>query len=186
MMFDTARDRVRCELAWSPDTVAWERIEPGRPLIADADEREAYDWGCVYAAEPLFPKNEIRLYYGASNGPHTSWRDGFLALATLRPDGFAGFETAAAGSPGFVITKPVFCSGRHLLVSADAAHGTLRASLLGDTGQRGVESAPITANVTDQEVRWSGSSDLAAYAGKTIRLRFELADAKLYSFSFAD
>ena len=29
---------------------------------------------------------EIRLYYGASNGTHNGWRDGFLALATLRPD----------------------------------------------------------------------------------------------------
>src|SRR5204863_593439 len=37
MMFDTKTDRVSCELAWSPDTIAWERIDPGQPLIPNSE-----------------------------------------------------------------------------------------------------------------------------------------------------
>ena len=61
--------------------------------------------GCAYAAAlPVFLDDEIRLYYGASNGTHNGWRDGFLALATLRPDGFAGYQPADAAKPATVTT----------------------------------------------------------------------------------
>ena len=38
MILNTKTDRVDCELAWSPDTVRWERVCPGTPLIR-ADRR---------------------------------------------------------------------------------------------------------------------------------------------------
>lgn len=107
-IFNTQTDRTHCELAWSADTVAWHRIQPGTPLIPTATRRDAYDWGCVYpAAVPVVRENEIRLYYGASNGPHTNWRDGFLALATLRPDGFAGWTPQNETKPAVVLTRPL-------------------------------------------------------------------------------
>jgi hypothetical protein len=187
MMFDTATDRVSCELAWSPDTITWHRIEPGRALIPNSEKRGDYDWGCVYAAAtPVFTKTEIRLYYGASNGPHTNWRDGFLALATLRPDGFAGYETTVPKQPGFVTTAPVTCTGRQLRVSADAAHGKLRVTVLGDERLGAEQCRPITADVTDGVVQWADGADLSRYVGQPIRLRFELSDAELYAFSFAN
>ena len=39
------------------------------------------------------------LYYGGSDGLHTSWRNGFFCLATLRPDGFAGYRATDAAGP---------------------------------------------------------------------------------------
>ena len=187
MMFDTAADRVSCELAWSPDTIAWQRIEPGRALIPNSEKRGDYDCGCVYAAAtPVFTKTEIRLYYGASNGPHTNWRDGFLALATLRPDGFAGYETTAPRQTGFVTTAPVTCTGKQLRVSADAARGRLRVAVLGDQRLNFEPCRPITADVTDGVVLWADGADLSRYVGQPIRLRFELSDAQLYAFSFAN
>ena len=93
---DQDADRVWTELTWSPDTKTWHRVLPGTPLIPNGDEGE-YDWGCVYAAAcPVFLKDEIRLYYGGSDGLHTSWRNGFFCLATLRPDGFAGYRASEA------------------------------------------------------------------------------------------
>jgi hypothetical protein len=186
MIFETASDRVACELAWSPDSVAWERIEPGHALIPNSEQPGAYDWGCVYAAAPIFTKQEIRLYYGASNGPHTNWRDGFLALATLRPDGFAGYETMAPGQEGTIITKPVTCTGPRLTVSADAAGASIRVGLLVDDQDTRAMSEPITADVTDAPVTLRGEEDLSPYVGKQIRLFFSLNGGKLYSFSFAD
>jgi hypothetical protein len=187
MIFDTATDRVSCELAWSPDTITWHRIEPGRALIPNSEKRGDYDWGCVYAAAtPVFTEKEIRLYYGASNGPHTNWRDGFLALATLRPDGFAGYETTAPKQPGLVTTAPVTCTGRQLRVSADAARGKLRVAVLGDERLGAGQCRPITADVTDGAVQWADGADLSRWVGQPIRLRFELSDAQLYAFSFAN
>ena len=48
-MHDQVTDRVWTELAWSKDTIAWERIEEGTPLIECSDKKLDYDYGCVYA-----------------------------------------------------------------------------------------------------------------------------------------
>ena len=54
-MHDQVTDRVWTELAWSKDTIAWERIEEGTPFIECSDKKLDYDYGCVYAcANPVF------------------------------------------------------------------------------------------------------------------------------------
>ena len=179
-------DRVHCELTWSPDTVRWERIEPGKPLIPTSETRGAYDWGCVYAAAvPILREGEIRLYYGGSNGPHGGWRDGFFCLATLRPDGFAGYEPADPARPAAIVTRPVVCPGKPLRITADAAGGSVRIVLLdADAGQLAV-SEPVQGDVTNQPVRLP-QAVLTARAGKSVRLRIEMARAKVYSFGFGN
>jgi len=185
MILRTKEDRAHCELAWSPDTVKWHRIDKGTPLIANSPKKGAYDWGCVYAAAcPVVRDGEIRLYYGASNNVHTNWRDGFLALATLRPDGWAGYEPAA-GKTAAVVTKPVTCSGKRLWITADAEGGRVRVEVIGEKGPSLADCAPLTGTLTKAGVRWKGG-DLSALRGKGVRLRFELTGATLYSFGFAD
>jgi hypothetical protein len=182
MMFDTTADTVDCELAWSPDTVAWERVCPGEPLIPRGPEG-SYDSGCVYAAAyPVVRRDEILLYYGGSNGPHTGWRDGFFCLARLRPDGFAGYRpTGAAG--GALVTKPLPCSGGRLRVTAGAAGGRLRAAVLDAPEFTLDRCKPIETDVTGREVTWRGAGGLERLAGRQVRLLFELRDAALYSFA---
>jgi hypothetical protein len=185
MILRTREDRVHCELTWSADTVKWHRIDSGRPLIPNGRKKGDYDWGCVYAAAyPVFGKDEIRLYYGASNDVHTNWRDGFLALATLRPDGFAAYEPAA-GKRGVVVTEPLACSAAALRITADAKGGEIRVAVLDADGRRAGSSQPVTENVTDAAVGWQTGRGLAGLRGKPIRLRFQLTRAKLYSFRFA-
>jgi hypothetical protein len=184
-MLDTRNETVDCELAWSADTVAWERVCPGESLIPRGP-KGSYDYGCVYAAAcPVVRQNEILLYYGGSNGPHIGWRDGFFCLARLRPDGFAGFASGSASATGTVTTKPLLCSGSRLRVSADAGEGRLRVSVLGGEAHALDRCRPIQANVTDEEVRWDGGQGLGAMKGKQVRLQFELQGARLYSFTFA-
>jgi len=187
MIFRPRPNRVHCELTWSPDTVAWHRIGQGTPLIPLSEKKGAYDWGCAYAAAcPVFRENEIRLYYGASNGTHNGWRDGFLALATLRPDGFAGYEPAVNDKPASVLTRPVLCSGRALRLTADARGGSIRVTVL-DAGSKPVaEGKPLAADVTDAAVTLEGGAGLARLRGQPVRLKFELTRAKLYAFAFSD
>jgi hypothetical protein len=181
MIFRPKPNRVHCELTWSADTVKWQRIDAGVPLIPLADKKGDYDWGCAYAAAcPVVLKEEIRLYYGASNGTHNGWRDGFLALATLRPDGFAGHEPARADKPATVLTAPVTCSGAKLLVTADAEGGSVSVTALDEAGKP-VGGGKVTGNVTAAAIV---GLDLSKRRDKPVRLRFELHKAKLYAFSF--
>lgn len=179
-------DRVHCELAWSPDSVRWERIEPGKSLIPMSEARDAYDWGCVYAAAtPVFREGEIRLYYGSSNGPHGGWRDGFFCLATLRPDGFAGYEPADSTSPAVIVTRPVICPGKPLQITADAGHGSVRVTLLDAADSPLAVSQPISGDVTNEPVNLP-QDVTAANTGKAVRLRIETTRATVYSFTFGN
>ncbi len=180
-IFDERADRVWTELAWSPDTIHWYRIDEGTPLIPNSEKKGDYDWGTIFASKPILKDDMIRIYYGGCNGGHFDWRDGFLCLATLRLDGFAGYEPVKINEQGIVITKPIdFGSG--LRITADAEGGTVIVSLIDKTGKVLLTSQPITANVTDELVIWKDKSELKKVVGKEVRLKFAIKRAKLYSF----
>ncbi len=185
---DQEAERVWAELAWSPDTQQWHRVLPGTPLIPNSVDEGDCDWGCVYpAACPVFLDDEIRLYYGGSDGLHTSWRNGFLCLATLRPDGFAGYRPTDAASPALVTTAPVFDSGAPLRVSADIADGgELVVRVLGKGRQVVAESEPLTATVSDALVRWRDDVGLGASRAGRGRLQFAFENATVYSFALGE
>jgi len=182
MMFNTDDDTVDCELAWSPDTLKWDRICPGAPVIPRGPEGR-FDKGCIYAAAyPFEQDGELRLYYGGSDGPHTNWRATGLGLAYLRPDGFAGVQPCDRTRTGTLVTQPLECTGPQLRISADAAGGAVRVAVL-DTDDMKLENCtPVQANVTDGLVTWGDSDTLASLVGRRIRLQFELRSAVLYAF----
>ena len=180
---DQKSDRVWTELAWSPDTKAWHRISPGTPLIPCSEVKLDYDYGCVYAcAVPVFLKDEIRLYYGGSDYVHTGWRNGFLCLATLRPDGFAGYEPEDKDKPAVITTTPIAWPGGDIRISADVGQGgSVKVGVLDKDGNVIAEAKPISKTVTDKRL----TLDKKIAADK-VRLRFELTNAKLYSFTVSE
>lgn len=187
MILNTRTDRVHCELSWSPDTVHWHRIDPGHALIPNSDTPRDYDWGCVYAAAtPIIRDDDIRIYYGASNDPHTTWRDGFLALATLRSDRFAGL--VAEEQAGSILTKPLKLEGDRLQVNVDARQGELAVEVVDESGQPfpgfSIDEALRQKQVDELRLqpRWNHHADLSALRGKIVQFRFHLQRAKLYSF----
>ena len=186
MLIDTDTDTVDCELAWSPDTVDWHRVCPGTPLIPRGSEG-AYDSHCIYAAAyPVIEDDEIKLYYGGNNGKHFGWRDGFFCLARLRPDGLAALAPTEPGKPARIVTRPVVCKGKRLRVSADASGGSIRAAVLDEKGFTLESCKPIFADVTDADINWQSGKDLTPFLGKEVQFVFELRDARLYAFGFAD
>jgi hypothetical protein len=182
---DQKADRVWTELTWSPDTVKWNRVSPGTPLIANSEKEMAYDWGCVYAAAtPVFLEDEIRIYYGGSDGYHFGWRNGFFCLATLRPDGFAGYEPTDSKSLAIVTTKPIIFAGKNLCISADIPPGEfVMVAVKDEQGNKIAASKKIKKTVTDGQVQWLENIDLQ---GKRVRLEFVINTSKLYSFSFVN
>ena len=186
-LFDTVASRQHVELAWSPDSIQWHRICPGKPLIANGQRMGDYDWGCIFASPPIFQKDEILLFYGGNNGRFMGWRDGFFCLAHLRPDGFAGYEQIAGGSnkTATITTRPVVAVTGSLRLNADVVlSGFVKVTILDKESKALAESELIAQTVTDAGVRWKEGFSLEALKGKAIRLRFELRDSKLYSFSF--
>ncbi len=183
---DQKADRVWTELTWSPDTVMWHRVLPGTPLIPNSEKEGDYDWGCVYAAAyPVFLKDEIRLYYGGSDGYHFGWRNGSFCLTTLRPDGFAGYEPVAANQPAHIKTNPVVCTGNELRICTDVEkNGYVKLKLLDSDNKPLAEGKLVVRTVTDGPIEWRDGFSFRKLKGKEIRLRFKLKDAKLYSFSF--
>ena len=176
---DQLSDRVWTELAVSEDTKTWERIEKGTPLIPCSEEPLDYDYGCVYAcASPVFLKNEIRLYYGGSDWLHFSWRKGCLALATLRPDGFAGYVQERRNEPAKIGTKSFFAKKGIIKISVDIERdGLLNARLLSLGGDL-VKEARLDRSGVDSDLFTSLPDHEAQY-----RIEFELHAAKLYSFT---
>ena len=175
-------DRTRSKLAWSPDSIKWHRIDPDADLIPNSETVLDYDYGCVYAcAYPVFLDNEIRLYYGGSDYKHGGWRNGNLSLATLRPDGFAGYQQKNQDNPAVITTTGIPYAGQEIRITADVAEGgSIEVSMVDDQGKSVALAEDVSKTVTDGRLRWNKT-----LKADTIRLRFKIDRAKLYSFSFA-
>ena len=175
-------DRVWTELSWSPDTRDWHRISPGVPLISNSETPLDYDYGCVYAcANPVFLEDEIRLYYGGSDYLHFGWRNGSLGLATLRPDGFAGYEQQSREKPAQIITTPIHYNSEAIRVTGDVEEGgSIQVTILDQNGRELLPSQTISETVSDGQLKLDQTID-----ADQVRLKFELDQAKLYSFSLS-
>ena len=185
---DQISDRVWTELTWSPDTATWHRVCPGTPFIPNSENEGEYDWGCAYgAAYPVFDTEEIRIYYGGSDGLHTSWRNGYFCLATLRPDGFAGYKSSDGAQKATLTTVPVVDSLDILKVSADIRRGgELIVRVLDDTQQVVAESEQLTRTVSDEEIHWSKAPFAASHKNPGMRLQFSFRNATVYSFTLQE
>ena len=176
---DQAGDRVWTELTWSADTETWHRLAEGTPFLPTSETELAYDYGCVYAcAYPIFSQDEIRLYYGGSDWLHFRWRNGCLALATLRPDGFAGWEQEQDNSPAEVRTKLIDYKGEELRVSADVEVSGAIAYTVRDGEGTELASGDLRETCTDKPILSAASLD-----STKIQIDFTLTAARLYSYS---
>lgn len=107
---------------------------------------------------------------------------------TLRTDGFISIHAGAA--EGELLTRPLTFAGKTLIMNfSTAAAGSVRVEIQGSDGApiKGFSMADCPACVGDEierAVRWTGDPDLNALSGKTVRLRFVMNEADLYSFRF--
>lgn len=129
--------------------------------------------------------NELSLYVSENY-----WKGQASAVRryTLRMDGFASIHAPMKG--GEVITKPVVFKGSNLALNfSSSAAGEIRVEILDENEDPIPNFAledcdPVFGDAIERKVRWKGSSDVSALAGKTIQLRFKLKDADFYSFQF--
>merc|ERR1712107_891792 len=117
----TCRQRIRCELAWSPDLNTWRHFPPnsshtlssehlpvaasdsGYEVISPLPDGTPYSYDCVAAKPVEVPGEGIRIYFMEGDGPHVLHRKTKFDMGRLRADGFAGVR-AADGEMGKLVT----------------------------------------------------------------------------------
>ncbi len=106
----------------------------------------------------------------------------------LRADGFISVH--AGPKEGELVTKSVTFDGGELVVNySTSAAGSFRAELQHMDGSPipGFELQSAKVHVGDTingRIVWQGDPDLAAWAGKPVRVRFVMTECDLYSFGF--
>ena len=114
-----------------------------------------------------------------------SWH---IQRMTLRLDGFASLNAPYEG--GTLVTKPLKFEGNQLEINySTSAAGGLKVEIQDEKGQPvegfSLKECPeIIGDEISRIVSWKGSSDVGSLAGKTVRLRFAMKDADLYSLRF--
>ena len=178
--------RQHIELAWSPDSYKWHRINPGTPFISNSKSNNneygkmPYDWGCVFPSAPVFVDDEIRIYYGASDWYFFDWRKGGLALATLDKNRWAGYEAVDDDSKAIVTTTPLKVDN-NIHITADVGKGGLIVvNVLDQKGEILVSSQGIKNSCTEFKLNFG--PEYNHLKGSKCRIQFIINRAKIYSF----
>ncbi|OYW70501.1 MAG: hypothetical protein B7Z37_30520, partial [Verrucomicrobia bacterium 12-59-8] len=186
MMYHVGKGRtVDCELAWSHDGLHWQRVAPGTPFIPRG-AKGSYDSECIYAmaGPPILRDGQFMIFYGGDDFPHTGWKRHCLpCLATLRPDGFAGYAPVEADKPARVLTRALRMTAEPVCITADVSPGgSLRVSAVDEQGAVLDVAEAISTSVTDAVLKW----EKGALKVPTARFRIELDHAVLYAISAGD
>jgi len=105
---------------------------------------------------------------------------------TQRLDGFVSLDAGTAA--GTATTLPLVFDGDKLVLNVKAA-GTVKVAITDDKGKAlpGFDFGDcdnITGDSTERVVTWNGKSSVADLAGRSVRLKFQMYNAKLFAFEF--
>ncbi|WP_135552537.1 hypothetical protein [Paenibacillus cymbidii] len=172
----------------SRDGARWNRWDEA--FLTPGPEREInWVYGDCYpalgmietpSALPHAP-NELSLY---TFDGHWSNRPSELRRYTIRIDGFVSFR--ATYKPQLMATKPFVFAGSRLSINfATSAAGFVRIRLIGVDGGPVLESGELFGDSLARDVSFDGG-ELAALAGRPVRMEATMSDADWYSFQFHD
>jgi hypothetical protein len=129
--------------------------------------------------------NELSLYASENYWTGTS---SAVRRYTLRLDGFVSASATMRG--GELVTKPLTFTGSMLALNfSTSAAGSVRVEIQNAEGQPMAgfaleDSEETFGDSVDRAVAWKSGKDVSALAGKSVRLRFALKDADLFSYRF--
>ena len=133
-------------------------------------------------------EDRILFFYGQTNDAHGAEMGAEVGMASLRLDGFVAM-VASGERVGRLLTKPFVLAGAKLYINAAVEeNGSITVVLLDEAGKPvpGFRSASIRGDSVKLPVAWRENANLSQLCGKTIRLKFMLTKAKLYSFGCED
>jgi hypothetical protein len=169
----------------SRDGVSWDRpfleawVRPGRDPKNWTERSNMPAWG-IAATAP----GEWSMYISE----HYRWSDNRLRRLVIPRHRLASAHAGARR--GEFTTRPVTFAGNRLVLNyATSALGSLQVEVQDAAGKPVAgfaldEMAPLFGDELERGVEWKAGADLAAIAGKPVRLRFVLRDADLFALRF--
>jgi hypothetical protein len=144
------------------------------------------NWGIVETKSHLpDAPNELSFYLSEAGRQKNGNR---LRRYTLRIDGFVSVTAPLSG--GELVTKPLRFQGSQLAINfSTSAAGSIRVEIQNADGKP-VPSFTLAdcheqfGDELDRVVSWKSGTEVRRLSGKSIRLRFVLKDADLYSIQF--
>ncbi len=145
---------------------------------------------------PVVVGDKLYLYYRGfstshdkGNPPKDHYYAGAMGLATLRRDGFASL--AAGFDGGSVTTRPVKFEGSNAVLRLNAKadhHARVEVEVLDAQGKAlgdyaGDAVIPVKGDGVNLSATWKNRKSIGELAGRSIRLRFKLTNARLYSYT---
>jgi len=199
-LFENVDSRKTVELASSRDLHNWDRVANRAPFMELSQTGEGrYDTGQIGTTTGMIRRNnELWFYYTGMKHRNLSVHDtlnfGYLdasaiLMARLRLDGFVSLKGGIEW--GSVITKPIKINGPQLRVNVDSWRGQLKSELLDAQTNQPIQgfaledSIPIVLDSVDEPLRWS-NADILSLQGRTVKVRFALLNAELYSYWIED
>ena len=178
-------------IGFSRDGFHWDRANR-QPFVATSEKAGDWNWGNVQSVGGccLVVGDELWFYVSGRAGksfPGCVSHDAASStgLAVLRRDGFASMD--ATNQEATLTTRPLRFGGKHLFVNLAAPKGELRAEVLDENDHVIAPYTlgacePVTGDKARLALKWKGADDVAALAGRNVKLRFHLTNGSLYSF----
>ncbi len=185
----TGWKQTTVELTASRDGRHWTRVGKREEFIPlgprDAWDADYHDpcW------DPILVDDELWIYYRSVNRDPSDKNPKVghvIGLAKLRRDGFVSLN--GDDPPGWVVTRPLTFSGHSLFVNAEVADGgSIKVAVLSAAseplGPYALEdSKPLAKGTLQGRMTWQAAQELPELKDSHVRLKFQLKNAKLYSF----
>jgi len=192
---------------WAPDTYVafpWRFKSDDETRRVDLGvSRDGINWkfyaGQKWYIEPPAGSVEVLSMYGIIRRGDEIWQyidyggahgagEREYARVVQRLDGFVSLDAGAEG--GRAITVPLTFEGGKLVLNINAK-GFAMVAITDENSKAidgfGLEDCEAIKNDSVRHVvTWKGKPDLSRLAGKVVRLRFEMQDAKLFAFEFTE
>lgn len=202
--YERRLDVNEIHLMTSRDGLHWER-PIRRPIIPVGEPGSGLEFNIYAGCEllnlrpgewslPISPRPNSHNQEEYPEGMLGISERGYVCWATWRQDGFTSLEAETEGS---CATEPFTFSGNRLEVNAwsrfgggirielaDASSENMFSSSDGITAHTYDDCDPVTGDALKHTITWNGESDLSAWAGKPVRLRFRMLRARLHAFQF--
>jgi hypothetical protein len=181
-------DPIHTELVTSRDGIHWRRSPKRVPLIPLGEEG-AWDDGMTFGGPHWIEVgDQWWFYYAGHDGGHDSKeRKAAIGLATCTKERLIGLHGPENGG-GVVVTRLIKWPGGDLFVNAASAGDSTKLSVrVSDAirepfeGFDHADCVPFPGDAVRHKVTWNGSSSMAEFEGKVVRLEIFLQNVDLFT-----
>jgi len=172
-----------CLFMWSRDGLHWDKYNQAF-LTPGYEHPDNWVYGDCYASYGFVDTGDQNLNFYTIDFHHSEGQPKPLNRYEIRKDGFGCYM--AGGKEETLVTKPLIFEGSILHLNfATSAFGHIYVDVLDEQGAViSGKSFEVFGDNIDRTVIFDDGTDFSRFAGKPVRLRFTMLDAKIFSMKF--